>query len=185
HMCMPHMPLTHVSTRHSPMVSMLTHAHASRVRYIVGIKDRQEDRPPLSLPTDRKLHAARACHFKPAAVRCTDRRHENAIAMAASQNCSHLGGIERQRAHGSGRVACRALKLGCRYLKSEDFLKETRGRIAVEHGGRVVLSHHAYPPEGPKRSVLIVTGSYPRSTRSLDTFSTKGVGPQTKIFGFC
>src|SRR5262249_31501816 len=152
------------SCEHAPFADGLhvdPHAHASRVRYVVGIKDQQEDRPLLSLPTDRKFHAARACHFKPAAVRCTDRRQENAIAIAASQNCSHWDGIQRQRAHGSGRVACRALKLRCRYLKSEDFLKETCGSIAVEHGGRVVLSHRAYPPEGPKRSVLIVTGSCP------------------------
>src|ERR1700757_4581454 len=78
-----------------------------------------------------------------------------------------------------------ALDLRGRYLRNEKFLKETCGSITVQHKVRDVFSHGAYTPEGPKRSVLIVKGSCPSSTRNLETSSTRGVDPQTKIFGFC
>src|SRR5262249_7761287 len=67
----------------------------------------------------------------------------------------------------------------------EKFLKKSYGSITFLREIGDVLSHDACPPEGPKRSVLIVRGSWPSSTRNLATSSTKGVDPQTKIFGFC
>src|SRR5438477_618138 len=56
--------------------------------------------------------------------------------------------------------------------------------LAIQHEVRIVPSHCLYPPVGPNRSVLIVRASCPSSTRNLETSSTKGVGPQTYIFGF-
>src|SRR5262249_11325367 len=78
-------------------------------------------------------------------------------------------------------AACLAL----RSCASEKPRKKRYGRVAVQHEIGDVLSHDACPPEGPKRSVLIVSGSCPSSTRNLETSSTKVVDPQTKIFGFC
>src|ERR1700745_533970 len=83
------------------------------------------------------------------------------------------------------RAACVTLRLCDSYITSEEFLKKSRGSIALEFEVRDVVSHGVYPPEGPKRSVLIVRGSYPSSTRNLETSSTKGVDPQTKILGPC
>src|SRR5262249_32115517 len=83
----------------------------------------------------------------------------------------------------------RTARLGTRlcdsYIGREKFLKKSYGSITFLREIGHVLSHDACPPEGPKRSVLIVSGSCPSSTRNLETSSTKGVDPQTKIFGFC
>ncbi len=89
-----------------------------------------------------------------------------------------------QRAYCAGRAACIALNLCGRRISNEDFVKKTRGSIAIQYEIRAILSHRIYTPEGPKRSVLIVIGSCPSSTRCLETSSTKGVDPQTKVFGF-
>src|SRR5262249_62138715 len=99
---------------------------------------------------------------------------------------THCHGSRRQtqRAYRGGRAAGLALNLRARYLKDEDFLKKTRGSIAVENESRVIASHDAHP-EGPKRSVLIAAGLCPSCTRNVDAASTRDVGPQTKIFGFC
>jgi hypothetical protein len=91
----------------------------------------------------------------------------------------------RKEPTAAGRAACLALNLCGRYLKNEDLLKKTCGSIAIQNEVRTILSHGTCPPEGPKRSVLIVRGSCPSSTRTLEAVSTKGVGPQTKIFGCC
>src|SRR5262245_12218582 len=120
-----------------------------------------------------KSQVACACRFEPTTTGCANCSQENAIAMGTPQNCSHWSRIQAQIAHGCRRVACRALNLCGRYLGYEDLLKETCG------------NHDAYSPVGPKRSVLIVRGSCPSSTRSLEAVSTKGVGPQRKTFGFC
>src|SRR5580704_17050893 len=82
-------------------------------------------------------------------------------------------------------VACATLNLGDCYFRNKKFLKGSCGSVAIQHGLRAVLYHGAYPPVGPKRSVLMVGGSCPSWTRSLEAFSTKGVGPQTKILGSC
>jgi hypothetical protein len=102
-----------------------------------------------------KSHVARPCHFKPAAMRCVDRPHDNAIALGTSKNRSHRSRIQMQRSNGSGRAACLALNLRGRYFKNEDLLKETCGRIAIQNEVCAILSHGVYPSEGPKRSVLI------------------------------
>ena len=87
-----------------------------------------------------------------------------------------------QRAYTFYGTACLALR---GYIASKKFLKKSYGGIAFLHEIGDVVSHGACPPEGPKRSVLIVSGSCPSSTRNLETSSTKEVDPQTKIFGFC
>src|SRR5262245_22755855 len=110
--------------------------------------------------------------------------NESGLAMGTPENRSHRSRIQTQRAYSCGRAAGLALNLRARYLKDEDFLKKTRGSIAVENESRVIASHDAHP-EGPKRSVLIATGLCPSSTRNVDAASTRDVGPQTKIFGFC
>src|SRR5262245_59756734 len=83
-------------------------------------KERQEDRPLLSLPMDKKFHAACARHFKPATMRRMDRPQENAIATSAPQNRSHGSRIETQSAYGSAGAARLALNLRGRDLNSED-----------------------------------------------------------------
>src|SRR6516164_1638530 len=93
--------------------------------------------------------------------------------------CSHWSRIRTQGAYAFYSAACLAL----RSCASEKPRKKRYGRVAVQHEIGDVLSHDACPPEGPKRSVLIVSGSCPSSTRNLETSSTKGVDPQTKIFG--
>src|SRR5690349_4238452 len=132
------------------------------------------------------LESQAACtrHLEPASMRRMDRCHDNTIAMGTPENCPHARRIETQRAYGCSRAAGRALNLCGRDLKNEDFLKKTCGGVAIQNNVRSILRHGAYPPEGPKRSVLMVRGLCPSSTRSLETSSTKGVGPQTKIFGF-
>lgn len=90
-----------------------------------------------------------------------------------------------QRAYTFYGTACLALRSGDGYIASKKFLKKSYGGIAFQHEIGDVVSHGACPPEGPKRSVLIVSGSCPSSTRNLETSSTKEVDPQTKISGFC
>src|SRR5262245_33178347 len=116
-------------------------------------------------------------------MRCADRRHETGIAMGTPENRPHRSRMQTQRAYRSGRAACLTLNLCGRYLENEDFLKKSCGSIAVQNEVRIIASHDAHP-EGPKRSVLIVRGSCPSSTRSPDAASTREVGPQIKIFGF-
>jgi hypothetical protein len=41
------------------------------------------------------------------------------------------------------------------------------------------IQTHCRSPVGPKRSVLILSGSLPEAVRSLDALSTNDVGPQT------
>jgi Protein of unknown function (FYDLN_acid) len=54
---------------------------------------------------------------------------------------------------------------------------ETSARKEVQFSSTVSASPSAASaPEGPKRSVLIVKGSWPSSSRRLATCSTKGVG---------
>src|SRR5690349_21685724 len=62
---------------------------------------------------------------------------------------------------------------------------QSYGSVAFQHEIGGVLSHGACSPEGPKRSVLIVSGPQPSSTRKVETSSTKGEDPQTKVVGFC
>src|SRR5262249_21249517 len=126
-----------------------------------------------------KSQVARAFHFQPSTMRCMHRPHEDAVAMGAPQDCSHRRYIQAQGAHRRHMAACFALNLCTGYLGSEDLLEKTCSGIAVQHAVRHVLGHGTCPPEGPKRSVLIVRGSCSSSTRNLDTSSTKGVGPQT------
>src|SRR5215831_1188105 len=133
----------------------------------------------------RESQPACAPDVEPASVRRPDSADQNAIAMGAPQYCTHRGRIKTQGADGRGRVAGRALDLRDGGVKHEDLPKKTRRRIGVEHEISAVVGHDAYPPEGPNRSVLMRSGSCPSSTRNRATSSTKGVGPQTKILGFC
>src|SRR5262245_16833178 len=105
--------------------------------------------------------------------------HEDVIAMGAPQNYSHRKCIQAQGGYRRDMAACSALDLSAGYLRSEDLLEKTCGSIAIQHEVRHFLSHGTCPPEGPKRSVLILRGSCPSSTRNMETSSTKGVGPQT------
>src|SRR5262249_10416094 len=82
-------------------------------------------------------------------------------------------------------AACLALRSCDSHIASEKLLKKRYGLVAVQHEIGDVLSHDACPPEGPTLSVLIVSGACPRSSSNLETSSTKGVDPQTKIFGCC
>src|SRR5262249_29389462 len=93
--------------------------------------------------------------------------------------------LRTQRAYSFYGTACLALRWCDSYIASKQFLKKSYGSVTFQHEIGDVLSHGPCPPEGPKRSVLIVSGSYPSSTRSLETSCTKGVDPQTKIFGLC
>lgn len=127
--------------------------------------------------------ATRAFHLKPSAMRRLERSHESGLAMRTPENCSHWGRIQTQGAYGSGKAARIALDLRSRDLANEDFLEKARGSIAIENAAPIIS--HSIHPEGPKRSVLIVRGSCPSSTRRLDAASTSEVGPQTKIFGCC
>jgi hypothetical protein len=71
-----------------------------------------------------------------------------------------------------------------RHVSDKDLPKSACGGIAIQNKVQIVLSHRRYAPVGPNRSVLIVIASCPSSTKKLETSSTKGVGPQTYIFGF-
>ena len=122
--------------------------------------------------------ASRAGHLKPQTVRRVDRSHQNAFAIGTVQNRSHRCCVQGQRAYAAHAVACLASNLCERDIWSEDLLKKKRGCIAIEHEiGDVV--HGVYPPEGPKRSVLMLKGSNPSSTSRPETLSTNVVGPQT------
>src|SRR5262245_27675934 len=133
-------------------------------------------------PWTLKSQAARASHLEPSAMRCMERSHESGVAMGTPENCSHRSRIQMQRAYGSGKAARIALNLRSRDLENEDFLKKACGSIAIQNAVQVIGAHGVHP-EGPKRSVLILRGSCPRSTRRLAAASTSEVGPQTKIFG--
>src|SRR5262249_9667285 len=128
---------------------------------------------------------ARALHFQPPTTRGMDRPHENCIATGASQDCSHWRRIRTQRAEAFDRAACLALRVCERHITGEKLLNKSCATITVQHEVGDVISHGTCPPEGPKRSVLIVRGSCPSSTRKFATSSTKGVDPQIKIVGFC
>src|SRR5262245_35100497 len=105
--------------------------------------------------------------------------NEDAIATGAPSNCSHRRCIQEQRRQRCDLSASFALNLCTGYLTSEDLLKKICRSIAIQHEVRHVFSHDTFPPEGPKRSVLIVRESCPSSTRNLETSSTNDVGPQT------
>jgi len=118
-------------------------------------------------------------------MRGMDCPHENAIAMGAPQDCSHWSRVRTQSAYTFYGTAGLALRSCDGYIASKKFLNKAYGSIAFQREIGDVLSHGACPPEGPKRSVLTVSGSCPSSTRNRETSSTKGVDPQTKIFGLC
>src|SRR5262249_23034521 len=97
-------------------------------------------------------------HFEPAAMRRLDRPHDDIVAAGAPENGAHWSGIEMQRADGSLGAAVPAFNLrGC-YVQHEKLLKQSCCRIAIQNEVRAVFRHGAYPPEGPKRSVLMERG---------------------------
>ena len=129
------------------------------------------------------MQVACACHLKPPTVRCMNRPHQDPVATGTPQDSSHRGAIQTHSPEHLGGGARHALSLCCRRIKNEDFLKHTARGIAIQSEARICISHDTYSPVGPKRSVFMLRGSCPSSTRRLETLSTKGVGPQTKVFG--
>jgi hypothetical protein len=70
-----------------------------------------------------------------------DRPEKDIIAMRTPQNRSHGSRIETQRAYRSRRAARAALNLCGRDIRYEEFLKESRGSIAIENQVRDILRH--------------------------------------------
>jgi hypothetical protein len=66
--------------------------------------------------------------------------------------------MQTQRAYSSSKAACIALNFCSCYLRSEKFLKKSCSRVAIQNEVRAIFRHGAYPPEGPKRSVLMERG---------------------------
>jgi hypothetical protein len=102
-----------------------------------------------------KYQVASGDHFKPAAMRRVRRSREDFITNGTPEDQSR---IQTQSADRSGGAAPRALNLRRRNFRNEDFLQQTCRSIAVQDKVRVSLCHGAFPPEGPKRSILIVRG---------------------------
>src|SRR5262249_39685458 len=108
---------------------------------------------------------------------CLDDLREDAVAPAAAHDdagaakdvsCADL----RARPAGGAGSDRRG------HLPSEDLLQQARDCVAVEHE-----CVHPQPPVGPKRSVLMECGSWPRPTSVVATASTNGVGPQMYTTG--
>jgi hypothetical protein len=116
-------------------------------------------------------------------MRCVNRPHQDPVAMGTPQHSSHRGAIQTHSPEHLRGGARHALSLCCRHIKNEDFLKQTARSIAIQNEARICISHDTYAPVGPKRSVFMLKGSCPSPTRRLETLSTKGVGPQIKVFG--
>src|SRR5262245_59632778 len=89
------------------------------------------------------------------------------IATGTTQDCSHTVHVSSQCTDVIRSATPRARRMGKRHLKWKDFLQDTGSSIAVQS-----ILHHAPPPVGPKRSVLIRSVSYPRATRSAAAAST-------------
>jgi hypothetical protein len=69
-----------------------------------------------------------------------------------------------------------ALPLCGRNVDGKDLAQFPGGGISVKVVGTFI---HFFPPEGPKRSVLILSAVLPQALRKPAALSTNGVGPQT------
>src|SRR5262249_18605550 len=102
-----------------------------------------------------------------------DELREDALAIWAAQDdpgsAKDVDGADR-----CARAACGARSDRPRHPGAERLLHQARDCVAVEHE-----CVHLQPPVGPKRSVFISCGSWPRPTSAFATASTNGVGPQT------
>jgi hypothetical protein len=74
-------------------------------------------------------------------------------------------------------AAVRTLSLCSCNIHGKYVAQLTRGSVTI----KVIIDIriHYRSPVGPKRSVLIFSGSLPEAVRSLDALSTNDVAPQT------
>src|SRR6266568_3017516 len=131
-------------------------------------------RPPLPFLYFKDAHAS---HIKQVASPGMRDADEHFVARRTAYDCPyamHVGGSRPNRMRGA---ATGAGDLGERHFEREDGLQNPCGRIAIQ-----LVFHHG-SPVGPKRSVLMRTGSCPSSTRLAAAVSTNGVGPQIYASG--
>src|SRR3984957_19994645 len=130
-----------------------------------------------SLAGRLQLEVADATHVHPGAPGGPgDPEHHLTAAGAASHQARRVG-VHHGLAYRLARAARSALAYRGGDVHREDLAEGPGEHVAVQ------VRSHAWPPEGPNRSVLITPGSCPALTSRLAAASTNPVGPQMNTAG--
>src|SRR5215472_11544865 len=131
----------------------------------------------LRLGRHDQLEAGDAAQVQPGAAGAADQpEHDPAAAGAAGDHPGSIG-VDVGLRDRADRAAGGAPAGRGGDIHGEKFSKCPAEHVSVEVGA------HDWPPEGPKRSVLMSRGSWPALTRRFATVSTNPVGPHTNTAG--
>jgi hypothetical protein len=125
----------------------------------------------------RRLGSDTSCHARQGTpLACIYKAEQDVLANAAARYNPGALHVQMRLGETFGRAAVRALSLCSRDIHHEYFAQFTSGSVAVKVVGMRI---HCFPPVGPKRSVMILSGRLPQALRKPAALSTNGVGPQT------
>src|SRR4029077_3884428 len=134
--------------------------------------------PPSGLVRHCQLEAGDSAKVEPGAPGAAGKpEHDRAAAGAAGHRPGGIG-VDAGLGDGADGAAGGALAGRGGDVHGEQFAEFPAEHVPVQMG-----THH-WPPEGPKRSVLMARGLWPALTRTFAAASTNPVGPQTNTAGW-
>src|SRR6266851_10144557 len=129
----------------------------------------------LNAPLSRQLEleVGEAAHVEPGAAGGADQPEHDLVTGRAAGDHPRSVRVDAGLPHRAGGPARDALPGGRGDIDREQLAQRPGEHVSVQ------VRVHVWPPEGPKRSVLMVCGAWPASTSRSAAPSTNPVGPQT------